>query len=290
MAESCYNFKDVSSVFNEIDGYVGVENGGNVEYVKAPVINYCPYRNEHGNLCINYLEKASSGLIYLLKSLEDKFDSKYDKLAEYAILWLCYKLNQHSDNKYKSANLNNFYTNHIEKNNHYNKKINDSNSMNYKDIIDKKKDLMNMNIKEILKFYEALKTLFSMYDDCNESGLNCNNCSEKAKTFANQFKELNKDSKNIDNILYSQMLSTLSNDYDNLKYIYDNNKCPNSPPLPMIKTPSSKFLPALSTFSVIPVFLGVAYKYSLFGIDKLFQRQYIRKKLNKLKKKMKLNI
>ncbi|VEV54536.1 PIR protein CIR protein [Plasmodium vinckei vinckei] len=290
MASSCYYFKDVSSEFKKIDKNVGVENGGNVEYVRELIFNYCPYNSIYKSAyCNNYFEKANSGVIYFLETLKEKFDSKYDKLAEYAILLLCYKLNEHSEHIYKSANLNKFYTDHIEKNKYYNNKINE-NGPSYKDIIDKKKDLMNMNIKEILKFYEALKTLCNMYDDCNKTTLDCNNCSENAKTFANQFKELNKDSKNIDNISYSQMLSTLSNDYDNLKYIYDNNKCPNSPPLPMIKTPSSKFLPALSTFSVIPVFLGVAYKYSLFGIDKLFQRQYIRKKLNKLKKKMKLNI
>ncbi|SCL93305.1 Plasmodium variant antigen protein Cir/Yir/Bir, putative, partial [Plasmodium chabaudi adami] len=46
----------------------------------------------------------------------------------------------------------------------------------------------------------------------------------------------------------------------------------------------------LSIFSVIPAFLGIAYKYSLFGIDRLFQRHYIRNKLKKIKKKMELNI
>ncbi|CAD2086718.1 PIR protein CIR protein [Plasmodium vinckei brucechwatti] len=42
---------------------------------------------------------------------------------------------------------------------------------------------------------------------------------------------------------------------------------------------SSKLIPVLSIFV-----------YSLFGIDKLFQRQYLRTKLKKVKKKLKLNI
>ncbi|CAD2097388.1 CIR protein PIR protein [Plasmodium vinckei petteri] len=288
MAESCYKFNDVSSAINTIDGYVGVQNGGNIEYVHGPVKNNCQFINNvpGSNTCFDYYQMASSGFIYFLKTLENKFDSKYDKLAEYAILWLCYKLNQNPP--YKSTNLNHFYTNYIEKKMYYNNKIKD-NGPTYKDIIDKKKDLMNINIKEILKFYEALKTLCSIYNECNKGELDCNKCSEDANKFANQFKELNKDSKNIDNISYSQMLSTLSNDYDNFKNIYDN-KCTNSPPLPMIRTPPSKLIPGLSTFSVIPVFLGIAYKYSLFGVDKLFQRQYLRKKLKSVKKKLKLNI
>ncbi|CAD2094902.1 CIR protein PIR protein [Plasmodium vinckei petteri] len=287
MAESCYKFNDVSSAINTIDGYVGVENGGNVEYNKAPVSSYCRFVNISGSEdCFDYFQDVNSGVIYFLETLKDKFNSKYDKLAEYAILWLCYKLNQNPP--YKSTNLNYFYTNHIKNNNNYNNKIK-VNGLTCKEIIDQKKDLMNINIKEILKFYEALKTLCNIYNECNKGELDCNKCSEDANKFADQFKELNKDSKNIDSISYSQMLSTLSNDYDNFKNIYDN-KCTNSPPLPMIKTPPSKLIPALSTFSVIPVFLGIAYKYSLFGVDKLFQRQYLRKKLKSVKKKLKLNI
>ncbi|SCL84244.1 Plasmodium variant antigen protein Cir/Yir/Bir, putative, partial [Plasmodium chabaudi adami] len=48
---------------------------------------------------------------------------------------------------------------------------------------------------------------------------------------------------------------------------------------------ASKLIPALLIFA-IPLFLGIAYKYSLFGFDKRLQRQYIREKLKKIKKKM----
>ncbi|CAD2096516.1 CIR protein PIR protein [Plasmodium vinckei lentum] len=291
MAESCYKFNDVSSAINTIDGYVGVENGGNVEYVKAPISNYCRFVNTSGyDICFNYSQMVSSGVIHFLKTLENKFDSKYDKLAEYAILWLCYKLNQNPNTS--RTNLNHFYTNYIEKKKYYNNKINGDDSPSYKAIIDQKKDLMNINIKEILKFYEALKTLCKIYNECNKGELDCNKCSEDANKFADQFKELNKDSKNIDNISYSQMLSTLLNDYDNFKIHFAEkcSHCSDLPTLPRIKTPPSKLIPVLSVFPVIPVFLGIAYKYSLFGIDKIFQRQYLRKKLKKVKKKLKLNI
>ncbi|SCL84051.1 Plasmodium variant antigen protein Cir/Yir/Bir, putative, partial [Plasmodium chabaudi adami] len=48
---------------------------------------------------------------------------------------------------------------------------------------------------------------------------------------------------------------------------------------------ASKLIPALLIFA-IPLFLGIAYKYSLFGFDKRVQRQNLREKLKKIKKKM----
>ncbi|CAD2102801.1 PIR protein CIR protein [Plasmodium vinckei lentum] len=261
MAESCYKFNDVSSEFKKIDGYFSVtkQSSGLVEYIKAPVSDYCRFVNISGSdFCFNYFQKVSSGVIYFLKTLENKFDSKYGKLAEYAILLLSYKLNQNPNTS--RTNLNRFYTDYIEKKEYYNNKINGDDSPSYKAIIDQKKDLMNINIKEILKFYEALKTLCNMYNACNKSTLDCNKCLNDAKTFANQFEELIKDSKNIENSSYSQMLSTLSDDYNNLKNIYDSNNCTDFPSIPKIKTPPSKLIPALSIFSVIPVFLGIAYK------------------------------
>ncbi|KEG01395.1 CIR protein PIR protein [Plasmodium vinckei vinckei] len=306
MAQSSYNIKDVYKEFNKIDGYFSeILKFESVTILTAngPIKKYCHYGSNSRKVdCRDYFEMASSGVIHLLKNLMGKNVLDYDKLAEYAILWLSYKLNQKPKNKF--TKLNEFYTHYILKNNCYNEKIKNSGSTTYKDIIDKKKDLMNINIKEILKFYDELKTLCNMYDDCNENNMNCENCSQKANEFVQNFKKLNNDSNNIEGSSYNKMLSILSDDYNNLI-----NKCTNLSSIPKIKpkknfgqddaeifvaTPSSLILntviPGLSTFSVIPAFLGIAYKYSLFGVDKVFQRQYIRKKLKKLKKKMKLNI
>ncbi|EUD69631.1 hypothetical protein YYG_05147 [Plasmodium vinckei petteri] len=264
---------------------------------------------------------ASSGVIHLLQTLKDKKGLEYDKLAEYAILWLSYKLSIKSNNN--GINLNDFYTNYIETNNYYNNKIKGNDSMTYKDIIDRNKYLMN--IKEISKFNDPFSTLCYLYISIDDENPNCPKYLSYAKKFANKFEELNNDSKNIEDSSYTKLLSTLSNDYDNLK-----NKCPSFQSLPEIKTSqrsaqnivvapaqisvdksgkgseqtlgqtpevtsssssiSNTLISALSTFSVIPVFFGFAYKYSLFGIDKIFQRQYIRKKLKKIKKSMKINI
>ncbi|CAD2099526.1 CIR protein PIR protein [Plasmodium vinckei lentum] len=306
MAKSSYNINHVYRDINTINGYFGVENGGNVEFSNKTISTYCRYLTNSG-YCRDYLEMASSGVIHLLTNLK-KYNLEDDKLAEYAILWLRYKLNQ--KDPYYKTNLNDFYTNYIEKNKYYNNKINGDGSPTYKDIIDTKKDLMD--IKEMTKFSYPFKILLFLYNEINKNTSNCTN-SDYAKKFADEFEKLNKDSNHIENSSYNKILSTVSDDYNNLI-----NKCTDFPPLPELtpqKRPAeisgkgserilghtseatsssssmlSTLIPGLSVVSVIPVFLGIAYKYSLFGIDKIFQRQYIRKKLKKVKKKMKLNI
>ncbi|CAD2096697.1 CIR protein PIR protein [Plasmodium vinckei] len=293
MANPSYNIKDVYSVFNKIDGEFGVTKQGKglIEHTNGSIRKYCPRRNSQGyGTCFDYHQMARSGVINLLDNLKDKNGLEYDKLAEYAILFLSYKLNQHSEQIYKSPNLNTFYNNHIQKNEYYNNMKIKDNGPTYKEIIDKKKDLMN--IKEISKFNGPFSILVLLYNEIKKKDMDCTKCSQKANDFAKNFENLNEDSNINGNSSYSKLLSTLSNDYDNFK-IYFAEKCSHCndlPILPKVKTPPSKLIPALSTFSVIPVFLGIAYKYSLFGVDKLFQRQYIRKKLKKIKKSMKLNI
>ncbi|CAD2086359.1 CIR protein PIR protein [Plasmodium vinckei lentum] len=324
MAKSSYNINDVYRDINTINDYFSVskQSGATIQRVNKIIHTYCHYGNTSGK-CPDYLEMASSGAIYVLKTLKEKYDLEYDKLAEYAILWLRYKLNQKEP--YYNTQLNDFYTRHIEKNKYYNNKIKDDDSTTYKDIIDKKKDLMNINIKEMTKFSYPFSILLFLYNATNANKLDCKKHLSPAKDFANKFEEFNKNSNNIEGSSYNKILYTLSDDYNNLKNIYGKKSC-NFPPLPKIDpkksiaenpveipvknsgkdsgqilgqtsevTSSSSsilstLIPGLSVVSVIPVFLGIAYKYSLFGIDKLFQRQYIRKKLKKVKKSMKLNI
>ncbi|CAD2084391.1 PIR protein CIR protein [Plasmodium vinckei brucechwatti] len=293
------------------------QNGSAIVKKKYKSIHdYCYNGNNSGfGNYRNYIEMVSCSVIYLLRSLKNMYNLEDDKLAEYAILWLSYKLNKKQKNG--GMNLNDFYTNYIVKNNHYNEKIKSNDSLTYKEIINTKKDLMDMDIKEIFKFNNPFHILFYLNYVYHDEYLDCTNNSNLAKSFAKQFGELSKDSKNIEESLYNKMLSTLSDDYNKLKSIFGKKSC-NFPSLPKIepkKIPvvnpekssgqptalssdvisssssiSTKLIPALSTFSVIPVFLGIAYKYSLFGIDKIFQRQYLRKKLKKVKRKMKLNI
>ncbi|CAD2096517.1 CIR protein PIR protein [Plasmodium vinckei brucechwatti] len=281
MAQSNYNVKDLYKAISTIDDYFREDNLGNglsIQITDNAIHKYCHYGNTKVN-CRDYLEMASSGVIHLLENLK-KYNLEYDKLSEYAILWLRYRLNQKSP--YFNTQLNEFYANHIVKNKCYNNKIKDSGNMTYKEIIDKKKDLMN--IQEMTKFSYPFKILLLLYNKNNKISGNCYHLDD-AKIFAKEFEKLSNDSNNKEGSSYNKLLYRLSDDYNNLI-----NNCTNFPPLPKIKTPLTTLIPALSTFSVIPAFLGIAYKYSLFGVDKLFQRQYIRKKLKKVKKKLKLNI
>ncbi|EUD69580.1 hypothetical protein YYG_05206 [Plasmodium vinckei petteri] len=174
-----------------------------------------------------------------------------------------------------------------------------------------------MNINEMNNFSYPFGILIYLYNATNANKLNCTNDSNSASEFATRFKQLNKNSNNKEGSSYNKILSTISNDYGNLK-----KKCGNFPSLTELtlkkstaqnslensgkgseqilghtsevtsssSSISTTLIPGLSVVSVIPVFLGIAYKYSLFGIDKIFQRQYLRTKLKKVKKKMKLNI
>ncbi|CAD2097951.1 CIR protein PIR protein [Plasmodium vinckei petteri] len=260
MAQRSYNIKDLYKEINTFADYFWdrVEGGGTLGFTDGSIRNYCPHdrRSDGIGTCYYYHEKATSGVINLVEKLI-KYGLDYDKLAEYAILFLSYKLYQYQE--YSRRKLNDIYTNHIEKNEYYNKiKIN---GMTCKDIINRKKDLMNMNINEISKFNGLFSILCKLYTECDKKK-SYTNCSNDAHDFAKNFENLNQDSNINGNTSYRKLLSTLSNDYDNFKINFAEkcNGCSDLPTLPEVKTPSSKLIPALSTCSVIPVFLGIAYK------------------------------
>ncbi|CAD2092379.1 CIR protein PIR protein [Plasmodium vinckei lentum] len=293
MAQPSYNIENVYKAINTINGYFTetlVLDSVIFQKDNGIIHNYCHYGNNSGKgKCHDYSQKASSGVIYLLKTLKDNCDLEYDKLAEYAILWLYFKLNKKPKNN--GVNLNHFYNNYIVKNKDYNNKIKDD-DLSYKEIIDKKKDLMDMNINEISKFNTPFNILFSLYNVIKNNNLDCKKYSSYPNMFASKFEELSKDSNNIEGSSYNKMLSTLSDDYNNLKTKYDNKNSCIFPPLSIIEPQKSSaqntvvnsgknsgqvlgeasevtsssssilstLIPTLSTFSVIPVFLGIAYK------------------------------
>ncbi|VEV56659.1 CIR protein PIR protein [Plasmodium vinckei vinckei] len=287
MAKSPYSIEDVYKEFGTIDSYFYEDiNDGTTSLISKDVINnYCHYENKSGkNKCNDYFEMTSSSVIHLLEKLKDKKGLDYDKLAEYAILWLSFKLNKKPQHKF--AKLNEFYTKYIETNNDYNKKINDDDddSTTYKDIIDTKKDLIDMDIEEISKFDGPFSILYYFYYAISDVVVECEENLNIANSFVNQFKVLNNDSNNIENSSYNKILSTLSDDYNNLINNYDNIKSCNFLPPPELTpqkspvgnsgqhttlspeaTPSNSsilntVIPGLSTFFVIPVFFGIAYK------------------------------
>ncbi|CAD2105446.1 CIR protein PIR protein [Plasmodium vinckei petteri] len=228
-----YSIEDLYKEINTINGYFGVDDGEQREFSKKAISTYCRHPNAAG-FCPDYLDMASSGVIFVLKNLK-KYNLEDDKLAEYAILWLRYKLNQKTP--HYNTQLNEFYTKYIQKNKHYNKKINGDGSPTYKEIIDTKKDLMDIN--EMTKFSYPFKILLFLYSEINKNSLNCTKRSNYPKEFAKEFDKLNKDSNNIEDSSYNKMLSILSDDYNNLKNKYDSKNSCNFPPLTQL-TPQKR--------------------------------------------------
>ncbi|ETB61161.1 hypothetical protein YYC_02087 [Plasmodium yoelii 17X] len=255
---------------------------------------YCPENN-----CNTDLDKITIGFLWLLGEYFTKYPNSGNNAKPiflYIILWLSYKLNQNKNHKF--TKINDFYTNQVNASGKYSKFT--SEAYKFTDIekfLDEQNDLLNINIEELSKFYDTFKLLCSMYDT---AGMNTdkNTLLNNANKFVIKYQELNRDSSNINDSSYRKILSALSTDYDHLK-----NKCKNVQPLPDIKANisaltstfgdasssssiGSKLFTVLSIFGAIAFFLGISYKYSLFGFRKRAQKQYLRKKIKNIKKKL----
>ncbi|SCL87480.1 Plasmodium variant antigen protein Cir/Yir/Bir, putative, partial [Plasmodium chabaudi adami] len=204
MTNSSYDIEKVYKEIGTIDGYFYEdENNGTTSLISKDVINnYCDYGSSSGNgKCQNdYLKMASSSVIHLLTNLK-KYGLENDKLAEYAILWLSFKLNKYTTNKF--TKLIDFYNSYIVNNKYYNNKIKSNDSTTYKEIIDKIKDLMD--IKEISKFNDPFSILFYLYYQLDGGRPDCDTNLSLAKNFAQYFQEPNKDYNNIENSSYNKL-------------------------------------------------------------------------------------
>ncbi|SBW38311.1 BIR protein [Plasmodium berghei] len=260
---------------------------------------YCSNQN-----CVNELEKINAGCLYLFDEFF-KNSSVFKSVAksnidivEYIIIWLNYMLNLKKNND-GSDSLTYFYTTNIN-NDKYTNIIGGVDAYSsYKDLIDKT-NMMNMDIKDISKFYAPFKLLCEIYNEFDDDNKNCT-CLEKANQFVKKYQELDGDSNNTEGTSYNKILSTLSTDYNNLK-----NKCNDTLSFPSIETAQNttkiteqtvqnsaqtsevaslsssignKLIPILSIFGAIAFFLGIGYKYSLFGFRKRSQKRHLREKL-----------
>ncbi|ETB57365.1 hypothetical protein YYC_04802, partial [Plasmodium yoelii 17X] len=240
-----------------------------------------------GNDCSSDDEKLSSGFIALLSLLNSIDNSEHlegDKLMEYAIVWLSYKLNQKKENG--TTVLNDFYTGHIKANSCYNEHIpanSDSNKI-YMDFIDKKIESMDIDIKDISNFYDAFKSLCNLYSEFHpEENTECKTCLENAGELFEKYEKL-KNALDINKgSFYLQLLSSLSNDYKNFKQEYIA-KCSSISPrvaCPRSSVTKNIIIPIAIIFVAASILLGVSYKYSLFGFRKRSQKQHLREMLKK---------
>ncbi|VTZ82021.1 PIR protein [Plasmodium yoelii] len=280
-------------------------------HILGNIKNYCSNGESEGTGCKTDLDKINGACLWLFDQLLLK--NKYNiNMVEYIIIWLSYMLNQKTHEGI--SNLNDFYTKYIQNNTYYNKCDNSGKDCsdtlkeitkysNYKEIIDNKINFMTIGINDMSKFYDAFKSLCNMYIELDANDPKSTKNLENAKEFIKKYEKLNNDSGISGHSSYRQILSTLSNDYDNFKNYCDDNKvdCNDIPLLPEIKKTNnpvqdsgqkieatsssssitSKLIPVLSTLVAIAIFLGISYKYSLFGFRKRSQKQYLREKIKK---------
>ncbi|VTZ82035.1 PIR protein [Plasmodium yoelii] len=276
--------------------------------------NYCSNEESGDTECKTDLDNINAGCLWLLEQLFVK-NSKNISTVEYIIIWLSYKLNQ---KKYDGINnLNDFYKKYIENNRHYTNckqggqdcsgsLSSNTGYNNYKEIINKRKSLLNINIKNMSKIYDAFKLLCNMYTELNANSTISEESLGNAKNFVKKYKELNDDSTINGDGSYKQVLSTLSIDYINFKSsCADSDDCNKIPSLTSSETEENgmqssknicddtpslsiakKLILALLIFSTISIFLGIFFKCSLFVLRKRAQKEYLREKLKNIKKRM----
>ncbi|ETB57299.1 hypothetical protein YYC_04807 [Plasmodium yoelii 17X] len=309
--------------FDHFRKHLPDESGKNAQFelnTLSSFNKYCSNEGSEGNTeCNTELDKINAGCLWLIEqSIVNNINSlskeEVNSFIIYIMIWLNYMLNLKKDGKIND--INGFYTKYIENNTHYtkcNKGNKDCNITlnektgykNFKENIDKRKDLLNINFEDISKFYNAFKSLCNLYSECNGSKPDCDKCSKYADEFVEQYNKLNKPYDVTEDCSYNQVLSTLSTDYDNFKKEYNNVQNCKSSPLPTIEktqisvksseeTPApnsedtaqspsigNKLFIVLSIFAAIPIFLGIAYKYSLFGFRKRTQKHHLKEKIKK---------
>ncbi|EAA16271.1 putative yir4 protein [Plasmodium yoelii yoelii] len=256
--------------------------------------NYCS-----SNKCSDNLAKINAGCLYLLDAFfKDssvfKSDAKSNiDIVEYIIIWLSYILNLKKSEGNKT-NLQYFYDTYIN-NNMYKNTITDIKEYNsYKDLIDKKKDLINMDMSIISELYNAFYKLCMMHLEMDDKSPDCNKHLGKAKEFVEKYKKIKKNPSVTEGSPYYKLLSTLSKDYDNLK-----NKCDSFPALSSIEKAEkfihssghisedassnssivNKLFIVLSIFGAIAFFLGISYKVNNKEFKNYFH--YIYANINK---------
>ncbi|CDU16007.1 PIR protein [Plasmodium yoelii] len=235
------------------------------------------------NNCKTDIDKIKAGCLFWFSELFGSSSSFKNhaksnmNVVAYIWAWLSYKLNQKPQNAITT--LNDFYTMYIETSKKYKTSIENVKEYNtYIELINKNKDLLNINFKDMSNFYNSFTLLCDIHNGLGGNS-SCDHYLDKSKEFAKKYDELNENYNNTKGSPYNQVLSTLSNDYNNLK-----KRCNKFPTLPTYSRRSviKKALISISfTFVAVSIFLGIAYKYSLFGFRKRSQKQHLRKKLKK---------
>ncbi|SCL86381.1 Plasmodium variant antigen protein Cir/Yir/Bir, putative [Plasmodium chabaudi adami] len=212
-------------------------------------------------------------------------------IVHYIVIWLIHMLRLKGDDKVME-----FYNKCINDGDNYIKSIKYTNTNAYKSymgLINSKLCLMNTGIKDISTFYDAFKSLCNMYNEFDGDDPSCTQCLDDANKFAEKYEILfnNNNGTDTEGNLYSQILSILSTDYYNfINLCYEKKegcgRFPCLPPYSRCSLTKNALISIAFIFVAIPIFLGFAYKHSLFGFGKRSQKHYLREKRKKTKRKM----
>ncbi|ETB61203.1 hypothetical protein YYC_01142 [Plasmodium yoelii 17X] len=258
---------------------------------------YCPGYN-----CNTEIDKITIGFLWLLGkcyyAFKNKSHNNTNAFFIYLISWLSYKLKQNIGSN--ATTIKDFYNNSVIGSGKYSKFTTEAYKISDLDeFMKERNDLMNINIEDMSKFYDAFKLLCNVYDNYT-TNTDENTLLNSANAFVKKYTELNNNC-NIEGTARSKIFYALSTNYDNFKNSCNSSgvKCKDFQSLPEITefsalssgyTSSSsigkRLFTVLSIFGTIAFLLGISYKYSLFGFRKRFQKQKLREKIKNIKKKM----
>ncbi|ETB59977.1 hypothetical protein YYC_02817 [Plasmodium yoelii 17X] len=150
-------------------------------------------------------------------------------IVQYILIWLSYVLSLIESEE--NDIIGSFYKKYINADNKYNNNIDYIvGYKSYKDLIDRNKYLLSMDMSIISKLYDAFNTLCDTYIEFGTNNSDCTQDSEKAHQFVEKYKKIIIDHNIGENIRYFHVLINLLTDYDNLK-----KNCEKLPSTPDIK-------------------------------------------------------
>ncbi|ETB56502.1 hypothetical protein YYC_05541 [Plasmodium yoelii 17X] len=254
------------------------------------------------------------------KSGTTSYHDVYKDVAVCIMIWLSYRLNQKTENGIKTLNdfYSDHIENNKE---YTKDKLNDPKYNSYKKIIDEIKEYMNIDIIHISKFYKLLKLLCDMntsyknnnsskisedgkkfvdeyqklFDDDNNNDDNSyNKVLLVLSNWYNNFgkgTDFNNTSINLTPLPTKKTPKKVEVEISNGIKIDESSSETGNQDITTITLSHNtalsdsslvnKLIIALSIFAAISIFLGIGYKYSLFGFRKRSQKEHLREKLKK---------
>ncbi|SCL91057.1 Plasmodium variant antigen protein Cir/Yir/Bir, putative [Plasmodium chabaudi adami] len=212
--------KQVCEAINEIDKNVVFDSKSQEYTLKDQIYGvYCsPSRKGEKGQCDSGGKLLGSAFIALLKMFDNAEDYeeilKNDRLSEYAILWLNYKLNQYKTTYIRVYSIYDMLTRNKWFGKHYHS-------------LKEKTGVMKIYFSYLNGLYALLKGICNTITKCNEDPSNTSECLKQAQNSVKIYQYLSKNCPWYkDCILYCNILSHLKNDYDKFREKYKTHNLP----------------------------------------------------------------